>query len=217
MADNMKYTSLFKGVSESELLRMYNCLGGRKASFKSGEVVFEYIEPSDNIGIVIDGSIVIERTDIFGSKFTLDIMEKGDVFGETIAFSNVVGDSICVVARSECEVIFISMNRIAHPCTKVCECHSQVLENLLTMISLKARKLGERVEVMSNKTIREKLMYYFMLESAREKSRTFTIPFSISVLAEYICADRSAMTRELANMKRDGLIHTEKRTVTLLI
>ncbi|MBQ1333830.1 MAG: winged helix-turn-helix domain-containing protein, partial [Clostridia bacterium] len=54
------------------------------------------------------------------------------------------------------------------------------------------------------------------LEVKKQGGRTITLPFSASALADYICADRSAMMREMAAMKRDGLIDYERRRVTVL-
>ena len=64
--------------------------------------------------------------------------------------------------------------------------------------------------------IREKLLCYFDQLARREKSETVTLPFSLSALAEYISADRSAMMRELKKLKEEGVVQTENRRVTIL-
>lgn len=89
-------------------------------------------------------------------------------------------------------------------------------KNLLTMIATKAERLSLRVEVLSHKNIRSKLMSFFSMEAKRAGSNSFTLPFSVSTLASYICVDRSAMMREIAKMKKDGLIEADRRNITLL-
>ena len=207
---------LFSNTSDDDCDKMYVCLGGKTEKFKSGDVVFEYTSKAEKLGIVSSGSAALERTDIFGGRFVLDHIGKGDVFGEMNGFLNPMRDTIRLTAKSECKVIFILKDRISRPCESVCECHSMMIKNLLSMISNKARRLSERVEVISNKTIREKLMYFFMLEAEKQGSLTIVLPFSASALADYICADRSAMMRELTMMKREGIIITEKRKIMIL-
>lgn len=73
----------------------------------------------------------------------------------------------------------------------------------------------ERLEVLSQRTIREKLQCYFSLLNARYRTSTFTLPFSFSALADYLSVDRSAMMRELKKMKEDGLIQTDRHEITL--
>ena len=76
--------------------------------------------------------------------------------------------------------------------------------------------LVEKLEVVSRSTIREKLLTYLSRQAEAAGSRTFTIPMGRVALAEYLCTDRSAMTRELAHMKAEGLIDYDKRNFTLL-
>lgn len=207
---------LFNDVSDADCEKMYRCLGSVSESFKQGDIVFEYTSQPEKIGIVSSGNIDLERIDMFGGRFVLDSMGRGDVFGEMMAFANPMGDAMRWTAKSECKVIFILKDKITHPCENACDCHSLMIKNLLLMISNKARRLSERLEVISNKTIREKLMYFFMLEAEKQGSNTILLPFSSSALADYICADRSAMMRELASMKRDGIVNSERRKITIL-
>ncbi len=212
----LNLSPMFAGVSDSDSEKMYNCLGAKKKTFSAGDVIFSCGDGTDFIGIIARGGATLQRTDMLGGKYVLDTLTGGDVFGEMAAFLNPMGDDVSITAKSECEVIFISRDRVTRPCGKVCECHTTMLRNLIGMISQRAMRLSERVEVISNRSIREKLRYFFLLEVKKQGGRTITLPFSASALADYICADRSAMMREMAAMKRDGLIDYERRRVTVL-
>lgn len=72
------------------------------------------------------------------------------------------------------------------------------------------------MEVLSKRTIREKLACYFFHLASKQKNETFQIPFTMVDLADYLSVDRSAMTRELKKMKDEGLITIERRSVRLL-
>ena len=86
---------------------------------------------------------------------------------------------------------------------------------MLRLIAEKAQRLSERVDVLSRRSIREKLLCYFQQQAEHAGSSTFILPFSLSVLADYIATDRSAMMRELKRLKDEGLVRSDGRKITL--
>ena len=78
------------------------------------------------------------------------------------------------------------------------------------------RQLSERVDVLSRRSIREKLLCYFRQQTEKSGEDVFTLPFSLSVLADYIATDRSAMMRELRHLKEQGIVCTDGRQIRLL-
>ncbi|MEG0912499.1 MAG: Crp/Fnr family transcriptional regulator [Oscillospiraceae bacterium] len=209
-------SALFGGICDSDCEKMYKCLRAKTVGYCENETIYTYGESSLNIGIVLSGTVSLEKIDFDGNRTILDRLSSGDVFGETEVFAPATGDEIIVVCESKCAIVFIPRAAITQRCSKVCECHTRLLDNLLEMISNKAKRLSERVQILSNRTIRDKLMCFYMLEAAKQKSRKILLPFSVSMLADYICADRSAMMREIGNMNRDGLIESDRRRISLL-
>ena len=53
------------------------------------------------------------------------------------------------------------------------------------------------------------------MEAERQGSRRFEIPYNRQQLADYLSLDRSALSRELGNMKRDGLLDYRKNYFVL--
>ncbi|MEG1918248.1 MAG: Crp/Fnr family transcriptional regulator, partial [Oscillospiraceae bacterium] len=137
-------------------------------------------------------------------------------FGETIAFSGGMADSLMVVCQKECRVQFVNYEHIVKRCEKACAHHSVLVQNMLRLIAGKAQHLGERVEVLSQRSIRDKLLCYFALEIGRTTGGSFLLPFSLSHLAEYISTDRSAMMRELKRLREEGKVLVENRKITVI-
>lgn len=206
--------NLFEGISEADLERMIACFGARIKSFKEGEVVCDYSDTGDDVGVMLEGSAAMIRTDENGEVAVMELFSAGDIFGEVLAFSNAAGDSVRVVAESEAEVMFIKYGQITKRCEKACEHHSRLVSNMFGLIARKTLSLSQRIEILSKKTTREKLLYYFNI-LAKKQGREFDLPMSVTRLAEYICADRSAMTRELSRMQSDGLIEMNKKRIKL--
>ena len=128
--------------------------------------------------------------------------------GETALLMMLLGALIAATA-------LLDYGRILHACKLVCRFHHRMIENMVELIAEKNLTLVEKLEVVSRTTIREKLLTYLARQAEAAGARTFTIPMGRTALAEYLCTDRSAMTRELARMRDEGLIDYTKRTFTL--
>ena len=129
-------------------------------------------------------------------------------------FQNVLGDSVCVSCEKTCCVWFFPEEKLERRCEKNCGHHNRMIENMFRLIRDKATALSERVEVLSRRSIREKLLCYFSLQQAK-CGGSFTLPFSLSALADYISTDRSAMMRELKKLRQSGRVRIEGRKVTI--
>ena len=156
------------------------------------------------------------RIDEDGVSTVMEELGTGGVFGKTLAFAGSGRDSLEVVCRTQCDVLFIDYPHILKRCENACLHHSMLVQNMLRLISGKAQGLSERVDVLSRRSIREKLLCYFRQLSEKEEGNSFTLPFSLSTLADYIATDRSAMMRELKRLKEEEIIRSDGRKFTLL-
>lgn len=207
---------LFRGISEESQQAMRTCFDMREVSFRADEVIYDFGAGRNMVGVLAEGAAVIERIDQQGSRTILERLESGGVFGEMLMFENVAGDSITVVAETACRVWFMAADQVTKRCEKACTHHTQVVENMFQLVAEKATSLYERVEVLSRRSIRDKLMCYFSLMAAKNRSGEFLLPFSLSALADYISTDRSAMMRELRHLKEQGIVCTDGRQIRLL-
>ena len=90
------------------------------------------------------------------------------------------------------------------------------IKNLIKLLSDQVKNKNNRIELLTKRTTRDKLLEYFRMQSQEKGSKSFTIPYSYTELANYLSVDRSAMSREINYLKEDGLIQTNKRRITLL-
>ena len=213
----MDYTrfDIFRDISNSEVEAMILCFRMRRARFAPGETIRVY-GGSRDVGVVVRGAAELVRFDSGGNRTILDRMETGGIFGELLAFSAELGDSLEVIAAGECEVLFMDYAHIMKRCEKACRHHSLLVENLFRLMAEQARRLSRRVEVLSQRSIRDKLLCYFHILRLESGGDAVTLPFSLSTLADYISTDRSAMMRELKRMRQEGLVAVEGRRVALL-
>ena len=208
-------TPILEGITREEQEQMRVCFGVREERFRAGETVYDFAEGRKYLGLIARGSAVIQRIDRQGGRTILEHLESGGVFGEMLMFENVAGDSITVVAETACRVWFMAADQVTKRCEKACTHHTQVVENMFQLVAEKATSLYERVDVLSRRSIRDKLMCYFSLMAAKNRSGEFLLPFSLSALADYISTDRSAMMRELKKMRQEELVDVHGRKVLL--
>ena len=208
----MKNTSLFDGVSDEEYAAMMVCFKTVIKKYRKGE---EIPMPHARLGIVENGHISLMKTDINGVRTIFEQLGTGGVFGDVLGFAWADG-SFFLVAEEDSDVLYIDYEHIVKRCANACAHHSAVVSNLVKLMSEKTQALSEHLEILSRRTTREKLLAYFGMLAAKNKSLYFTLPFSQTSLADYICVDRSAMARELRRMSEEGLIDIERRNVKLI-
>ena len=201
---------LFHGIAPADRKAVLDCVGHHVGSYAKGGIIALEGENLKHIGVILSGSVDMVKEDLWGSKTIVMRLRPTELFGETFACGN---DSLSVVtflASEDAQILFLPFNRVMHSCTMACSFHHRLMENIVKIIADKNRDLMRKVEVMSKRTIREKLLAYLSIQAQVQKRRYFEIPLGRVELAEYLCVDRSALTRELAKMKEDGLIDYDK-------
>ena len=208
---------LFQDISYDSYQQMLVCFQAVQRSYRPDEVLYDFAGPHSNaVGILERGEASLIRIDEEGVVTVLEELGPGGVFGKSLAFSGSRRDSLEVVARTACDILFIDNSCIFKRCENACTHHSTLVYNMMNLLSNKTRSLSERVDVLSRRSIREKLLCYFRQQAEKSGEDVFTLPFSLSVLADYIATDRSAMMRELRHLKEQGIVCTDGRQIRLL-
>ena len=213
----MEYSglSIFQNITDKEVESMIQCFRMRRGRYQGGQTICAYGESSGEVGVLLQGEAELVRFDYAGTRTILERMETGGVFGEVLAFTPTLGDCVEVVSSGVSEVLFMEYSHIMKRCEKACAHHSKLVQNMFRLVAEQTRRLSRRVEVLSRRSIRDKLQCYFHLCQLEAGSDTFTLPFTLSALADYISTDRSAMMRELKKMREAGLISMNGRHVIL--
>ena len=218
MKDLMRevHSPLFHGIKPEELNAMLSCIGYHIGTFKKGDIVAFEEENIKHIGIIIFGAVDMVKEDLWGNKTMLVRMRKDEVFGETFACGSDNLSVVTFMVSEDAKILFMPFDRVMHSCTMACQFHHRLMENMVKLIANKNRDLMRKVDVGSKRTIREKLLAYLSIQAQVQDSRYFEVPLGRIELAEYLCVDRSALTRELAKMKADGLIDYDKNCFRIL-
>ena len=213
--ENLSKNALFQNVSAESIERMIPCFEMKKRSFSEKDIIPTSEGTKQYVCLLLEGAVSVSRISIDGSLDLLEYLENTGVFGDAFAFSN-QEDEFISVCEKDCSVLFIEKSQITKRCSNACQHHTQVVENMLQLMGNKVVHLTEKVDILSHRSIRGKLMSYFRIQSTKQGALTFELPFSLLKLANYLCIDRSAMMRELKKMKDEEVIELDGRMVTLL-
>ena len=209
-----KHITLFTDILPEEQERMRVCFHAREDIFRNGETIMEYSRSMNKIGLVLYGRAILYCCDEEGNEYMIDELKKNAVFGEPFLLP---ADSqhYYVTAEEETNVMFIDYEHMIKRCEKACHHHSQMVSNLLQMTAMQSRQQMERIYVLSRATTRKKLLAYLNNLSIQIHSRSIQIPMSYTALAQYLTVDRSAMTRELKNLEKEGILTKKGRNIRL--
>ena len=203
-------TALFRGCSPSEVEQMLGCLKYTIRAYQKDETIYSRGRVVTEIGIVLSGSVQIENDDVWGTRSVLNVVGQGGIFAEAYACVPNEPLMVNVVASDSCEILFLNMAKVFGADESMCPFHSKFIQNLIVVCAKKNLELSHRIFHTSSKTIRGRLMSYFSQQMSLQGIDKITIPFDRQQLADYLGVDRSALSKELGKMKKDGLLNYHK-------
>lgn len=197
----IKKSVLFTGVSTEELRGMLECLNAYEKSYKSGEYIYRVNDNIKEVGFVSSGKLLATKEDFWGNDSILSYISQNQIFGESfVCMQKPI--TINIMASEDSKIIFLSIDKILTPCEKACDRHRKLIYNFAMLLASKNLLLTQKINYLSQRTTREKLMCYLSEYSKYANSPIFEIPLNRQQLADYLSVDRSAMSNELSKMQR---------------
>ena len=207
-------SSVFDGLSRLQIEKIYDLLDVHIYKFNKGDAIFPTIKGGNFLGIISYGSANISYIEYNGNEIVLENLNKDSVFGTNISLINT--DNCDITAKENTEVLLIDYNKLIIQKNLKYPYFNLFFNNLFDIINTKFKETNERVRILEKKQIRDKLLEYFEIEYKKVLNRNITLPFALKDLADYISVNRSAMFRELKNLKEERFIEINGKRITLL-
>lgn len=214
---------LFHGLNENEIESILKKLSARKKQYKKGEYIFHSGDKITNAGIIMSGEVHICREDYWGNLNILNKIGVNGIFGESYALGINTNTANNALAVRDSEIILLNFKNIfnlqsdeKNSDRKISACDIKFIENLTELLSEKNQTLARKNGYLSQRSIREKILSYLSDEATHKKSSSFEIPFNRQEMADFLSADRSALSAELSKMRNEGLIDFNKNKFKLL-
>lgn len=207
----LKKCILFDSLTDTEIIKFCSDIAAEKTAVKKGGYVLHEGDSADCIGIVLDGMLQIEHSDFNGTRSLIAAVHPSDMFAEAFACAGIAQLPVSVYAAEDSEVLKINYNRLIRS-----EGYPALIKNLLMVSAQKNLLLSRKIEILSQRTIRDKLLTYLHLQARQQGRKEFDIPFDRQALADYICTDRSALSAQISRLCSDGIIKCSKNHFELL-
>ena len=208
----MEELSIFKNIEEKDINKMLNCFGAETKKYQKDDIILSNMSNTNLIGVVLSGYANMIKYDYNGNRTIIESLEHDSIFGKPFSY---LDNEVSVVATTDCEVLLMEYNCLIKRCKKNCVCHSMITDNVLDLLRDKIMELNERLEVLSKRSIREKVLCYLSLVAKKKRKNIFYLPLTYTELADYLSVDRSAMMREIKKLKDQGMISSNGKRLKL--
>jgi CRP/FNR family transcriptional regulator, dissimilatory nitrate respiration regulator len=135
---------LFSNIGKKSLNIMLDCLKPKISRCKQREIIIAYGQPFQGIRIIANGKVALTKETYSGNRIIMGILDAGEIFGETVAFSENKLWPMTVIAQEDCILLFLPPEKIAGPCSNICASHSTLITNMLKILSNRASMLDKK-------------------------------------------------------------------------
>jgi len=208
--------SLFSNINQSDIPDVLRQMGARVNEFEKDEPIFSEGEPVEVAGIILSGSAELRKEDYHGNRSLIQTLTQGQMFGEALCCTEAETLPVGIYAAENCVILFFDCKGIMGDRLLKTPYYSTILKNLLHIIAQKNLTLRAKINLLSKRTTREKIMAYLLSESKKAGKREFDIPFDRQRLADYLGVERSAMSAEISKLRRDGIISANKNRFCII-
>ncbi len=206
---------LFDNISDNNMLKLKKILRASSQKYKKNINVLSNVNRDDFIALIDSGSIELIYTDYEGNKTVIEELETGEVFGTLT--SSIKSEGITCITKEDTEITFIEYDQITNDEIIKTDFYIIFIKNLIKILTEQLNTRNIRIELLTKRTTRDKLLAYFKYidQKTGDGSKTIKIPLSNTELASYLSVDRSAMTRELKYLKEEGFIEQIGKRIIL--
>jgi len=203
---------LFQGISPENIKKIKQMFSFKSKHFRKNEYILMEGDEVLSVGIILEGEILMEKEDRFGEGWFFTKFQSGSLFGDIFMSDSVQKSTVNYKALTDCEVVLFRYHAIWEGRSYE-PCYLKFMENLMALLAMKTRHMLEKVEILSNSSLRQRILTCIRLNGRRRNAEDGVycaeLPFNKSELAEYLCVNRSALMRELGRMKSEGLLACE--------
>ncbi|WP_455521286.1 Crp/Fnr family transcriptional regulator [Parvimonas micra] len=209
--ETVKECPIFKNCSIDEIIEIFSVISFYEKDYKKNNIILAENTKVEYFGIITNGKIALSNFDYFGNRNILNVFEKGDSFAEALV-SLEMQIPHEVISLTDSSIVWIEYKSLSKSLY-----YQKILNNLLNIISTKNLILNKKLQILSKRTTREKILEYLSNQKkALSLDSNFEINLNRNEMADYLALDRSNLSRELGKLKKEGIIDFKKNKFKLL-
>ena len=208
-----KMANLFENISEKNILKLKRILSANTVKYKKNVNILSNVNPDNFIALVDSGSIQFIFNDYDGNKTIIEELNTGEMFGNLI--SNIASEEITCITKEDTQITYIEFDEITNDEIIKNDFYIIFIKNLIRLLTEQLTTRNNRIELLTKRSTRDKILAYFKYESQKRGAKKFNMPMTFTELANYLSVDRSAMSREIKYLKEDGFIEVNGKKITI--
>jgi len=213
---DLSQTKLFAGIEPDKIAALLDCVHARRVDYLKDEMIVEEGNRIHEFGIMLSGHGRSIKWDASDRLIIITLLQAGSEIGVLLAANPEQESPVSVQAVDDVSVMLIPYDCMLARCKKNCPQHEKMLRNYIGIVAEKGLVLHERINCLLKPTLRDKILTYLLRVSREQLCKTFVIPMNRNAMSEYLNIERSALSRELSYMKRDGLIDYHRNSFRLI-
>ena len=206
---------MFNGIQPRKYREVLRCLNATVREYPRGAHIVELGEQSHNTGILLDGTVEEFLYDENGNQISICRLASGQIFGAELACTGWSTSPVCLRADSDCTVLRLDFSALMSQQTMTCPCRMQVTANLMQDMAQQLLFFNTKVRILAQKRLRDRLKIYLQTLTPDSKG-CYHLLYSRTELADFLCVDRSALSRELCRMRDEKVIEFSGAKIKIL-
>ena len=206
---------LFKKISGEDFTKIWSIIPPVIKTYNRNEIITMQCEEVRNLGILKEGSVVAAKYHYDGSTQLLKLLQPPDILGLESVSSSFCTSPCTLTAGEYCSVVFFSYDRLINSEGLSSETEKTLMQNIVNILSDENIRSMYKIDVLSKRTLRERITTHLSIISEKRNSRSFDIGMNQEQFAQYLCVNRSVLSNELNKMRKEGLIDFHKSFFTI--
>ena len=211
----LEQCGMMRGIAPQRYGTVLYCLQARTLDYPRGVHVAEVGEATKCAGVLLRGSIEEFLYDENGNQITVAHIHEGQIFGAELACSGGMTSPVCLRTVSDCTVMLLNFGMLLSESSMGCPCRMQVTANLMQEFARQVLAFNTTVRILGQKRLRDRLKIYLQTLTPNADG-VYALPYSRAALADFLCVDRSALSRELCRMRDEGILSFSGNKIRVL-
>ncbi len=212
----LKYSRIFQGIDDKNLAFICTAANPIEKEYKKNQIIINQGEPVHRIGILEKGSAISIKYHFNGNSQILRIYNQGEAFSLDAVNTALLTSPVTLISQTDSKIIFLRYDKLFEADSISPEIQKIIMANSSEILSNEVVRLMYKIDVLSKRTLRERVLTYLSLIRERSGSDTFDIGMNQDQFAQYLCVNRSVLSNELNQMRKSGLIDYKRKQFTLV-
>ena len=205
----IKHCALFQGMTQEQIEKALTLMQAKRFRYKKGEMMLRVSDKVSRFWLVLRGTVHVSMDEADGSHLIMASVSEGETFGESLCFLGKEAP-VYAEAKTAAEVLELQGHFLHTPTADPLIFLLQ--QRYTAMLAKRTLEMNARIQTLCKRNMREKVLHLCFHFGGRPDGKPFTLPFDRSGMAFYLGVDRSALSRELAKMKNEGILDFTKNT-----